>query len=577
MIFLIVVVAIIAILLVLFISWFFTMKANGKCPLCALKKITAPRSITIDTSDVPDYNNGVAKTPPMGWSSWNTFRNHIDQDLILETARAMKNSGLADAGYEFINLDDCWQSSERDKDGRLQGDLRTFSRGIPALIKDINALGLKVGLYSSNGSNTCEDMPASLGTEVLDARTLASWGCEFFKYDFCHSDAISGDCPAIECLELNKIGSDSYTVLSPDDAEFTGRARVISTSALPSKKAIGYINHGAGTATFELNNITAGEYVVTVVHQKLFRKKDSYLQLIVNGKLYELFIPKGKGFSDNGRTQTVIELKSGSNTITLQNPVATIADSSYIQYKRMGDALKEATALWANVTGTEEKPIVYSICEWGTASPWNWGAKAGNMWRTTHDIFPNWRSIMFIYNQTVKLNEHSVAGGWNDPDMLEVGNGKLTEDENKAHFSLWCMMSAPLMLGNDIRKFVDGSGRAVEGNTTLKIVTNRQLIAIDQDPLGKAAERIQRSLTTDILAKPLANGDIAVCVFNKSSKTRTTRLEIRELADNEYLNFPKASEYEIHDLWEDKRGTAAAISATVPKHGVKVYRIKALA
>lgn len=488
----------------------------------------------------------------------------------------MKNSGLADAGYEYINLDDCWQSSERDRDGRLQGDLRTFSRGIDKLIQDINALGLKVGLYSSNGTNTCEDMPASLGNEVLDARTFASWGCEFFKYDFCHRSLISGDCPPIECLELSKAGSDSYTVLDPDDAVFTGRARVIKKAELPSGKAIGYLNHGAGTATFELNNISAGEYVITVVHQKLFRRKDSYLQLVVNGKVYELFIPKGNGFSDNGRTQTVVKLKGGSNTITLRNPVATVADSSYIQYRRMGDALKEATALWAEVTNTQEKPIVYSICEWGTARPWQWGAKAGNMWRTTHDIFPNWNSIMYIYNQTVRLNQDSAVGGWNDPDMLEVGNGKLTEEENKAHFSLWCMMSAPLMLGNDIRKFVDGNGKAVDGNTTLKIVTNRQLIAIDQDPLGKACERIQKGFITDILAKPLANGDIALCVLNKGSKTKTIRIEISDLCENEYLNFPKASNYEVHDLWEDKRGTAAAVSATVAKHGVKVYRIKAL-
>lgn len=576
MILLIVIAAIIAILAVLFFSWCFSMKANGKCPLCALEKLSKPRSITIDTSEVPDYENGVAKTPPMGWSSWNTFRNHIDQDLIYETAEAMKNSGLAEAGYKYINLDDCWQSSSRDADGRLQGDLRTFSRGIPALIKDINALGLKVGLYSSNGSLTCEDMPASLGNEVLDAKTLASWGCEFFKYDFCHSQIISGDCPAVECLEISRIGEEDFIVLSPEDAEFTGRAKVVKIPSLPTGKAIGFINHGAGTATFNIKDIAEGKYAITVVHQKVFRRRDSYIQVIVNGKVHELFIPRGKGFSDNGRTQLKVKLDEGDNTITIQNPIVTVADSSYIQYKRMGDALKEATALWAEVTETEEKPIVFSICEWGTAKPWEWGAKAGNMWRTTHDIFAIWKSIMYIYNQTVKLNKHSAVGGWNDPDMLEVGNGKLTEEENKAHFSLWCMMSAPLMLGNDIRKFVDGNGKPVEGNTTLKIVTNRQLIAIDQDPLGKAAERIKKSLTTDILAKPLANGDVALCIFNKSSKTKTTSFELSKLSENEYLSFPKAASYEFHDLWEDKRGTASTISATVAKHGVKVYRIKAI-
>ena len=267
--FLIVFIAIIAILIVLFISWFFTMKANGKCPLCAIKRFTMPRKITMDISEEPDYDNGVAQTPPMGWSSWNTFRNHIDQDLIMETAQAVVDSGLADAGYKFINLDDCWQSSMRDSDGKLQGDLGTFSRGIPQLIKDINSLGLKVGLYSSNGTHTCEDLPASLGKEDLDAKTLASWGCEFFKYDFCHSRPISGDCPAIEKIELSRIDDEeqfnSKLVLRPEDARFTGKARIINLSSLQSGKAIGYINHGAGSASFEFNSLPQGEYAMTIV------------------------------------------------------------------------------------------------------------------------------------------------------------------------------------------------------------------------------------------------------------------------------------------------------------------------
>ncbi|MCM1285461.1 MAG: alpha-galactosidase [Acetobacter sp.] len=572
---LIVFAAVIAILFVCFASWCLTLKVNGKCPLCALKKIAKPRSITIDVTNEEDYNSGVAMTPPMGWSSWNTFRNHIDQDLIYETAQAMKNSGLADAGYQYINLDDCWQSSQRDENGMLQGDMRTFSRGIPALIKDINELGLKVGLYSSNGSLTCEDMPASLGNEVLDAKTIASWGCEFFKYDFCHSQIISGDCPAVECLELNRVGDEEYTVLSPEDAEFTGRAKIVKIPSLPTGKAIGFLNHGAGTATFKINNIKGGEYSITIVHQKVFRRRDSYIQVIVNGTVYEVFIPRGKGFSDNGRTQVKVTLTEGNNTITIQNPVVTVADSSYIQYKRMGDALKSASKQWAECTHTEEKPIVFSICEWGTAKPWEWGRKAGNMWRTTHDILPNWVSIMALYNITVDKYKYSVAGGWNDPDMLEVGNGKLTEEENKAHFSLWCMMAAPLMLGNDIRKFVDGSNNAVEGIPTLKIVTNRQLIAIDQDPLGKSAMRIKKSISLDILARPLANGDAAICFLNKSSSMKTVNYDLSNLTKYDYLDFSNASSFEIHDLWEDSRSSGTSISASIAKHGVKVYRIKA--
>lgn len=579
MIFLIVLIAIIVILAVLFVSWFFTMKANGKCPLCAIKKVTIPRKITMDISETENYNNGVAQTPPMGWSSWNTFRNHIDQDMIMEVAEAMVNSGLADAGYKYVNLDDCWQSSMRDSDGKLQGDLRTFSRGIPQLIKDINQLGLKVGLYSSNGDLTCEDMPASLGNEDLDAKTLASWGCEFFKYDFCHSHPISGDCPAIEKIELNRIDTNDFNsleVLKPEDAEFTGMAKIIKLSELPSGQAIGFLNHGAGSATFKVISLPKGKYALTVVHQKTFRRTDSYAQITVNGKIHEMFFPRGKGFSDSGRTQIVVNLKDGENIITIQNPIATVADSSYIQYKRMGDALKNATKEWAKFTNTPEKPIVYSICEWGTAQPWDWGRKAGNMWRTTHDIMPMWKSVVLLYDFTIKKYAAAGPGGWNDPDMLEVGNGKLSEDENRAHFSLWCMMAAPLMLGNDIRKFVDGNNNAVEGNSALKIVTNKQLIAIDQDTLGKPAKRLKKVTGVDIIARPLANGDTALCLFNRSAGNKNIHLNLKELLADEYLDTPQSDQYELHDLWSDERNTASAVSASLPKHSVKVYRIKAI-
>lgn len=572
--FLIVLVAVIAILLVLFATWFVNMKANGKCPLCALKKIFIPTKLTIDISEEENYSQNVAQTPPMGWSSWNTFRNNIDQDIIMQTARAMKQSGLADAGYEFVNLDDCWQSSMRDSDGKLQGDLGTFSRGIPNLIKEINALGLKVGLYSSNGTLTCEDLPASLGNERLDAKTLASWGCEFFKYDFCHHDRISGDCPTVEHIIINKPNTGFEIDLRPEDAEFTGRAKIIKMPDVPSKKVIGFISHGSGSASFDFDADEKGEYIVTFVFHKTSAKKKQYMQMHINGKLYEVFFPETKGFSPLGRQQVKVELNAGTNHMTIQNPVATAIDSSYIQYKRMGDALKEATSLWAKVTNTPEKPITYSICEWGTAKPWLWGAKAGSMWRTTPDIMANWKSIYWIYNRTLKFYEHTGVGHYNDPDMLEVGNGKLTDDENRAHFSLWCMLAAPLMLGNDIRSFVI-NGMPDKENETLKIVTNKHLIAVDQDPLCKSAKRIKKSSGIDIIARPLANGDIALCLFNTASSVKTIAFSLDELAQDKYLGLETPpSGYELHDLWTDERTTGTTISATIPKHATVVYRIK---
>ena len=165
------------------------------------------------------YSNGTALTPPMGWSSWNTFRNRIDEKLILETAEAMKASGLADAGYQYVNLDDCWQSSMRDENGRLQGDFANFPSGIPALVKSINELGLKLGIYSSNGSLTCEDLPASLGNEAIDADTFAEWGVEYFKYDFCHNVPIPMRAPYIEYICVSNADGSFETTVPADDAD----------------------------------------------------------------------------------------------------------------------------------------------------------------------------------------------------------------------------------------------------------------------------------------------------------------------------------------------------------------------
>ena len=164
------------------------LKKKDICPKCEIKKVLAKTKIHYTKDEM--YNNGAGLTPPMGWSSWNLFRNKISEELIYETAKAMKDSGLLDCGYRFVNLDDCWQSSSRDENGRLQGDLVTFPSGIKALVEKVNALGLKLGIYSSNGTLTCEDLPASLGYEAVDADTFAEWGIEYFKYDFCHNVAI---------------------------------------------------------------------------------------------------------------------------------------------------------------------------------------------------------------------------------------------------------------------------------------------------------------------------------------------------------------------------------------------------
>lgn len=570
----------IAILVILLIAaasfgiWFAVYRSRGKCPICALQKITKPTKVTIDTDSEEPYSNGAALTPPMGWSSWNTFRQNISEDLILSTAEAMKKTGLLEAGYQYINLDDCWQSSLRDANGRLQGDLEKFPNGIPHLISQINQMGMKVGLYTSNGTATCEDLPASLGKEVLDAQTFAEWGCEFFKYDFCHHKRISGEAPIIEAIEISAPGSKAELTLYPEDAELSGRARVLNIKRLPSGKGIGLLNHGAGTATFRPVVNFDGQYVLTLLIYKQFARREKYLQVIVNGETYEVFFPTSNGFSATGRTQLIVRLKGGANEIILRNPIATAADSSYVQYHRMGKALKDATRRVSLERGTREKPIVFSLCEWGTAHPWHWGAKAGNMWRTTHDITTNWTVINYIYERTLRLYQHAGPGAWNDPDMLEVGNGKLTDDENKTHFSLWCMLAAPLILGNDLRLMLSSDGEANPDNPVLKTVTNKSLILIDQDPLGKPAKRIKKMHGIDIIARPLANGDIALCFYNAGSHVKGLSFDINELSTDDYLNFnAPAASYQVHELWSDERFAAKTISVSLQKHACKVFRI----
>ena len=566
---LIIVIVILAIALAAFCAWFFLMVKGGRCPLCALKSFSASK-LTMDISKTEDYDNAVSPLPIMGWSSWNTLRNHISEDSIYETAKVLANSGLAEAGYRFVNIDDCWQSNLRDENGRLQGDLESFPSGMKALCDKINALGLKMGIYSSNGTLTCEDMPASLGNEKLDAKTFASWGVEYLKYDYCHHETIKGSSPIIEYIDINKKGEKAEIRLSPENAKYAGRAKTVKCRDLPSGQGIGFLNHGAGSASYVVGVPASGEYIFTVHYRKNYLHSKQYLQIIVNGKTYELFMPKGMALTHDARVQIHVRMESGDNLIKLCNPIATRADCMFLQYKRMGDALREASKEWALFNESEEKPITYSICEWGFNKPWHWGSKAGNMWRTTFDILPNWRRIVSIYNKNIKLFKYSSPKHINDPDMLEVGNGKLNYEENKSHFTLWCMMAAPLVLGNDLRTLTDGSEKSSE---ILSILTNKSLILIDQDSLVKSAKRISKKHGVDVLVRPLSNGDTAICFFNKTGKRRLVNFELYSLRNEKYLDFPKNANFEIHDLWSDERINGDEIRATVEGHGVKAYRV----
>ena len=552
------------------------LKGKKICPACIAKKAFAATQVHV--ADVEKYNNGVALTPPMGWSSWNTFRNAIDEKLIKDTAEAMKKTGLLDAGYKYVNLDDCWQSSMRTADGKLQGDLTRFPRGMKPLIEEINDLGFKVGLYTSNGTGTCEDLPASLYNEAVDADTLAEWGVEYFKYDFCHNEAIPSIAPSVIKITLGKPGEEDFCEIQAEHGIVSKGAKVVADEKVENGYMVSNLCGGLGELLFDtIEAPEDGDYSLTIVFRKGGLKRKFLVCLVNDEKEYDCYFPSSKGFTPDGRLQIVVNLKKGLNTLKFYNPVASRMDSAQRQYTNMGRELQRATREFAEKNGTPEKPICYSLCEWGMNQPWKWGAKAGNLWRTTHDIKPFWASMLAIYEMNVRFYKYAQVGAWNDPDMLEVGVGQLNMEENKTHFSLWCMMAAPLILGNDIRKFINPDGTVDENNKVLEILKNKELIAVDQDKRGIQAKRIFTDGISDILAKPLENHELAVCLFNKSNKPKEMQISLSKLHSDPFVDLPIKASYEATNLWENETfELKEVIQVTVAPHGVAVYKIKAI-
>lgn len=538
------------------------MKSNGMCPICFVKRFFNVPSKVSEVYPADFYCNGAALTPPMGWSSWNTFRNRIDENLIYDTAVAMKEKGLVDAGYHFVNIDDNWVDNARDDEGRIQADKLTFPNGIPALVEKVNAMGISLGVYSSNGTATCEDLTASLYHEWTDAYTFAKWGVEYFKYDFCHNIPLSEYAPLVYAVTISKNGiGRTYDC---KEAELSGLARYMKKKGFDGKYVSG-LDRREGAMTFDKIEVEEdGVYNVTV-HIVKHGQYEKCLMLEANGIEREVLIfPSQKRFNMTAKFTVSMRLKKGKNTLKLFNPIGTRADSAMLQYVNMGRQLKKATEKVARDAGKPEKPITFSICEWGFNQPYKWGRYAGNLWRTTPDIRPIWPWIKILYNHTVKLYKYAGVGGWNDPDMLEVGNGKLTFEQNRSHFALWCMMCAPLILGNDLRNISDD---------VLKIVKNPDLIAINQDALGVPAKRVVKG-TVDVLVKPLADGSVAVCAFNKGGKKKYN-LNLKKVLSDEYARCKKTENFVATNLWDKSETTTnGVLSVSVNKHDSAVFIVR---
>jgi len=364
--------------------------------------------------------DGLALTPPMGWNSWNKFGCDVSEKLIREMADAMVASGMKDAGYEYLVIDDCWQV-DRDAQGNIIADPERFPSGIKALADYVHSKGLKFGIYSCAGTQSCQKRPGGRGYEFQDARQYAAWGVDYLKYDWCYHSS--------------------------------------------------------------------------------------------------------------------------------QNAEAS--------YRLMRQALEKAG-----------RPIVFSICEWGTNKPWLWAKGIGHLWRTTEDIQDMWAGKndwggmgwTNILDLQVGLECYAGPGHWNDPDMLEVGNGGMSVEEYRAHFSLWCILAAPLMAGNDLRNM---------SPEIRDILTNREVIAIDQDALGRQGHKVRDDGDFEVWSKTLHDGSRAVALLNRSTAAKEIAVSWNEIG---YPNHLKAN---VRDLWQkqDLGKFTGDYSANVSGHSVVLVKI----
>ncbi|MGL5245314.1 MAG: NPCBM/NEW2 domain-containing protein [Sarcina sp.] len=523
------------------------------------------------------YYNSIGLTPPMGWNSWNFFYADINENIIIDTAKAIKKSGLADLGYIYINLDDGWEAPSRDVNGRLQLDSKKFPNGINYLVKAINNLGLKLGIYSCNGTVTCEKYLASLNNEYVDAQTFADWGIEYLKYDYCFNTPISTTAPSISNIYIKNIANTTIASLTPSNAQLYLNAKIITYNTPTSTPYITGLSSKGGYAEFK--NIIApssGTYEVSIQY-----KGTGYFELTTNygQNIYCTSVTDTSNSSSYSTLNMNIFLNAGTNNIMISNPVNSKKESAKRQYLKMGNALKEAANLKANKNNEPLKEIYFSICEWGENQPWEWARTRGNCWRTTGDIKTVWdnypdHGIVDIYNVNSRLYNQATIGGFNDPDMLEVGNGNFTVEEYKSHFTLWCMMAAPLILGNDIRTFIKSDGSIDTSNTAYKIITNKDLINIDQDSKGIQGRIFKTDGNIDVLVRPLYNNDIAICFFNKGMFPQSSSINLLDLLSQPYISLPKLPVYKVFDLW-DKSAIASSntINVNVPSHGIKSFRI----
>lgn len=565
----------------------------------------------------------VGKLPVMGWSSWNLYQGDVSEADIKAQADALVKNGLADKGYTYVLLDDGALAAERDAEGYLQPNDK-FSNGFKNLGDYLHGQKLQFGMQNSAGTKTGSGLPGSYNYEMRDAQTYADWGVDLLKYVFCNNplvteplDSIVGEidkmgpeAPAINRIVIKEVKdnvstyiktvhiSSDNTVVS-DGASFGQISEYMTGLDAKEDLSAG----GKGTLTFNMEKIDSmAKYTVDVY---CFNSdKPRWLAVQVNPQVED----KSNKFyvkSDITGDQADIDAVSRSiYDVPLQegeNKISFYLDKEDVKKAYQQDAIRSFNAM-SMAMKTANENMILSICDWGWNKPHTgWGEEIARYWRTTADMTrtkgkvewssndgQNGLSVLGVYEKNVGLDEYAGPFGYNDPDALAVGLEGLTEEQNRSHFTLWCMMAAPLLLSADLTD--------IEPNT-LAIVGNENMIALDQDELCLQAKRFDQSedKTLDYLVKPLADGSVALCIFNKGETEQAASVSMKDVtkaaidkveSSKRFLSetqrtmftnvFATSEAYSSVELWSEETGEVKSdgtISATIPASGVKVFKL----
>lgn len=513
----------------------------------------------------------LAATPPMGWNSWEAFRKELDENALKAQVDAIVKLGLRDAGYTYFVIDGGWKKWERDANGDLVVDPAKFPSGIKAMADYVHAHGMKFGVHQPAGVKDCgHENPGSQDNEERDAKAFAAWGIDYVKYDQCdymHDASRTPGAPDLDKIVVRK-GEQSVFASEAEAPQnrITGLARIEERPLCSGGKCVAGI--GYGNAAVDVPDATvkeAGRYTLDVqfVRPYFGQNRDHFKQMTffvsVNGSAPQrIDLPYDlKQRYTTGSISLEMELKAGANRIVLDNPLSQEEDVR-LSYVKMINELRRA--------GRE---VMFSTS--GAPRPWLWGQPVAHLWRTSGDLNPRFlQSIMGTVDRQEETLRWAGPGFWADPDSLQFGSRsyhtkegekppqQMTEAECRAQFSLWAVMAAPLILGMDLRTIDDA---------TTKIILNREVIAVDQDPLGIPGRRILRDGELELFARRLADGH-AVVLLNRGGKAADMRVTAAELGLAQ-------KSFELRDLWTGEKRSVSdgVISARAESHGVVMVRI----